>query len=135
MADSRPSVSDAERDVLEVLWSHGPGGVRDVHGWLAEAGQQWSRSTVVTLLQRLEKKGCVAADKSNFAFHYRAVVTRDDLADQRLRELAAELYEGQAAPLLLAFARRQRFTRRELEEFRRLIDELDKGNKRGGKKS
>jgi BlaI family transcriptional regulator, penicillinase repressor len=130
MTEPRPPVSDAERDVLDVLWEHGPAGVREVSGRLSKRGQSWSRSTVITLLQRLEKKRYVASDKSGFAFTFRAVVTRDELADQRLRELADELYDGQAAPLLLAFATRQRFTPAELVELRRLIDDLDAGRKR-----
>jgi predicted transcriptional regulator len=130
MADQRLPVSDAERAVLDVLWDYGSAGVRDVSERLASQGQSWSRSTVITLLQRLEKKGYVAADKGGFAFTFRAIVTRDELADQRLREVAEELYDGQATPLLLAFARRQRFTSAEIEELRRLVDELDDTRKK-----
>ena len=131
MSETRPPLSDAERDVLEALWEHGPGGVRDVHERLSRNGPRWSRSTVITLLQRLEKKGYVASDKSGFAFTFHAAVTRDDLGRQRLQELADELYEGQAAPLLLAFARRQRFAPGELDELRRLVDELAEKQQRG----
>lgn len=134
MTEPRPPISDAEREVLDVLWGHGPGGVRDVLDRLSTHGPRWSRSTVITLLQRLEKKGYVASDRGGFAFTFRAAVTRDELAQQRLQELADEIYGGHAAPLLLAFARRQRFAPGELEELRRLIDELDRGPKRGKKK-
>jgi len=130
----RPPISDAEREVLDVLWGHGPAGVRDVHDRLSAHGPRWSRSTVITLLQRLEKKGYVAADKSGFAFTFRAAVTRDDLAHQRLQELADDIYDGHAAPLLLAFARRQNFAPGELDELRRLIDELDARPNPGKKK-
>jgi len=131
MSEARPAVSDSEREVLEVLWEHGPAAVREVHERLARQGSQWSRSTVITLLQRLEKKGYVASDKSGFAFTFRPTVTREELGHQRLRELADELFEGKTAPLLLAFARRERFTRDEIKELRRLIDELARESKRG----
>jgi predicted transcriptional regulator len=97
MTDPRPPLSDAERDVLETLWDHGPGGVRDVAERLKGRGAQWSRSTVITLLQRLEKKGYVASDRGGFAFTFRAAVTRDDLGHQRLKELADDLFDGRAA--------------------------------------
>ena len=122
--DSRPEISDAERDVLQSLWEHGPGTVREVKERLRTGGPNWSRSTVITLLQRLEKKGFVASDRSDFAFVFRAVVSRDELTNQRMRQLADELYEGEAAPLLLAFARQQRFTPQELKELKELIDSL-----------
>ena len=52
----RAAMSDAEREVLKVLWDEGPLAVRDVLARLTERGQDWARSTVITLLQRLEKK-------------------------------------------------------------------------------
>ena len=80
MGDGGPPVmSDAECAVLKVLWEHGPLAVRDVVARLAESGQRWARSTVITLLQRLEKKGYVASDKSQFAFVFRPVLSREDV--------------------------------------------------------
>ena len=43
MTDEGPPVmSDAEREVLKVLWDHGPLAVRDVATRLAEGGQEWA---------------------------------------------------------------------------------------------
>ena len=116
----RPDMSEAERDVLKALWDHGPGTVRELHEHFTARG--WSRSTVITLLQRLERKGYVASDKSAYAFVFRALVTRGELAEQRVAELAEELYEGEPTALMLAFAERHRFTEDEIRRFRELID-------------
>ena len=120
----RPPVSDAEREVMFVLWEHGPQIVRGVQEGLAARGFDWQRSTVITLLQRLEKKGYVASDRTRHAYIFRASVSRDELVNQRLREVADDLCEGTAAPLLLAFARQQDLTPNELADLRRLVDEL-----------
>jgi BlaI family penicillinase repressor len=120
----KPPVSPAEREVLRVLWDHGPATVRQVQERLEGTGPDWQRSTVITLLQRLEKKEYVASDRSRHAFVFRAVVSRDELLHQRMVELADELCDGQPAPLLLAFAERQTFTPDELRELRQLIDDL-----------
>jgi BlaI family penicillinase repressor len=135
MADElRLPMSDAERQVLKVLWDHGPLLVRDVLEHLAAQGQEWSRSTVITLLQRLEKKGYVESDKSQFAFIFRAVVSREEVVHERMTDLAVELCDGEALPLVLAFAERHRFAPEELARFRKMIDGLKaKGGKRGGK--
>jgi BlaI family penicillinase repressor len=135
----RPAMSDAERAVLKTLWDHGPAPVRDVWRRLEEQGQGWTRSTVITLLQRLEKKGYVASDTSGHAFVFRAAVSREEVVQERVAELAAELTDGEALPLVLAFARQSKFTPSEIEEFRRTIDELEAnrrakaGDKRSGK--
>jgi predicted transcriptional regulator len=130
----RPEMSDAEREVLKVLWDHGPKTVRDVLNLLAEQGHEWTRSTVITLLQRLEKKGYVDSDKSQHAFIFRAIVSREVVMHSQMQELAGELCGGEALPLVLAFAQRHQFSTADLARFRKLIDELEvKRRKRGGR--
>lgn len=132
--EPRLPMSDAEREVLKVLWDHGPLPVRDVLQHLADQGKDWSRTTVITLLQRLEKKGYVKSDRSQFAFIFRAVVSREDVMHERLTNLAGELCDGEALPLVLAFAQRHRFSPDELARFRKMIEGLEsKRGKRGGK--
>lgn len=121
----RLPMSDAEREVLKVLWDHGPLAVRDVLARMSERGQEWSRTTVITLLQRLETKGYVESDKSQFAFVYRAVVSREDEMHARMTDLAGKLCDGEALPLVLAFAERHRFSPEELARFRKMIDQLE----------
>src|SRR5262249_5280954 len=99
-----------------------------------EQGLEWSRSTVITLLQRLEKKGYVGSDKSQFAFVFRALVTREEVVHARMIDLAGELCDGEALPLVLTFAERHRFSPEELARFRQMIDALEaKSRNRGAK--
>lgn len=128
----RPAMSDAEREVLKVLWDHGPKTVREVLDLLSDQGQEWTRSTVITLLQRLEKKGYVDSDKSQFAFVFQPVVSREEVMHARMVELAGELCEGDALPLVLAFAERHRFSADDLERFRKMIDDLEARRRKRG---
>ena len=134
MEPRRPAISEAEREVLKVLWNSGPGTVREVLKRLTDQGQQWSRSTVITLLQRMEKKGYVASDRSEFAFVFRPIVTREDMAEQKLNELAQQFYAGNAAPLVLAFAERQRFSDDEIQQLREMIEQMESKKRVPGKK-
>jgi BlaI family penicillinase repressor len=134
LESQRTAMSDAEREVLKVLWEDGPLAVRDVLARLVERGQEWTRSTVITLLQRLEKKGYVESDKSQHAFIFRAAVSREQEMHSRIQDLAGELCDGDAVPLVLAFAERHRFSAAELARFRAMIDALEaKSGKRGQK--
>jgi predicted transcriptional regulator len=129
-------LSDAERVVLKVLWEHGPLGVREVLARLSDLGQDWTRSTVVTLLRRLEAKGYIASDQSGYAFVYAARVSREDVMHARMRDIAGELADGQAVPLMLAFAERHRFSPDDLARLQQMIDDLRqrKSRGRGGKR-
>lgn len=135
MAESeRLPMSEAEQAVLKVLWDHGPLGVKDVLARITESGQEWSRSTVITLLQRLEKKGYVRCDKSQFAFVFEAAVTREDEMLARMNALAGMLCDGETLPLVLTFAQRHDFSADELARLRKMIGSLKPtGKKRGGK--
>lgn len=126
----QPALSDAEREVLTVLWDHGPLGVKDTLAHLTDRGQEWTRSTVVTLLRRLEAKRYIASDKSAHAFVYRPLVSREDVIHSRLTELAGELAGGDPMPLMLAFAERHRFSPEALARLQRMVDDLRKRSPR-----
>lgn len=130
----RPEMSDAEREVLKVLWDHGPQTVRQAVARLETEGQEWTRSTVITLLQRLEAKGYVSSDKSRFAYIFSAAVTREEVLHTRMKDLAGELCDGDPLPLVMAFTEQHQFSAEELERFRQMIDKLQpKRSKRGPK--
>lgn len=125
MTDKRQSMSPTEREVLKVLWEAGPGTVRAINAELRRRGRRWVYTTVQTLLHRLQSKGYVACDKSGFAHVFRAALSREALVRQGLAELADQLCDGTAVPLVRALVQDQRFTAEEIQEFRRLLSELE----------
>lgn len=124
------AVSDAELEVLKVLWENGPLGVREALEILTTLGQDWSRSTVVTLLRRLEIKRYVTSDKSGYAFVYRPLLSREEFMHARVTEVANELSNGEPLPLMLAFAEHHKFTATELKRLQQMIDDLKNRSRR-----
>jgi BlaI family transcriptional regulator, penicillinase repressor len=120
---NRPGLSDAERDVLKVLWDQGTGTVREINDVLKKQGRHWAYTTVATLLQRLAAKHYVASDPRAIPHVYRAVVTRDELLEIRLKDAADEFCDGRAAPLVLALMRGNKFSVAELARLRQLLDQ------------
>ena len=120
---SRPALSVAEREVLKVLWDHGRGTVREINEVLQRQGRRWAYTTVATLLQRLVVKKYVASDPSAVPHVFRAVVSRDELLERRLKDAAEELCDGRAAPLVLALVQGNRFSADEIARLRRFLDE------------
>jgi predicted transcriptional regulator len=121
----RPPVSDAELEVLKVLWAAGPATVRDVSAALARRRRRLAYNTVLTLLTRLRDKGYVAADRREPAHQFRAVITRDDLLGSSLKALADRVCDGTASPLMLALVRGRRLTAEDLAALRKLLDDLE----------
>jgi predicted transcriptional regulator len=121
----RAPVSDAELEVLKVLWSNRPATVRDVVAALKKQRRTLAYNTVLTLLTRLRDKGYVAADTTSTAHQFTAVVTREDLLGSSLSALADRICDGTASPLVHALVRGQHLSRQELSDLRKLLDDLD----------
>ena len=133
----RVPVSDAELEVLKVLWTAGPATVRDMAAALTRQRRHLAYNTVLTLLSRLREKGYVAAgvrqgsDQTHDtvagaknAHVFRAIVSRDELLGSTLTALADRLCDGTASPLVHALVRGRRFSADEIAHFRKLIDDL-----------
>ena len=121
----RSPVSDAELEVLKVLWAAGPATVRDVGASLRRRRRRLAYNTVLTLLSRLREKGYVVADRRDTAHLFRAKVTREDLLGSTLSALADRVCDGTASPLVHALVRGQRFSAEEIAHFRKLLDDLE----------
>lgn len=129
MADQRrPGLSEAELEVLKALWTGGPGTVRQVNERLDGRGRRWAYTTVHTLLQRLQTKGWVESDTSGSAHIFRAAASRDEWLRQQLETLADRACEGASLPLMLALVHRGRFTAREISDFRKLLEQYERGS-------
>ncbi len=125
MGAKQYEIGDAELEILKILWDSGAVTVRDVLGQLHEAGRRVAYTTVQTLLTRLEQKGYVRSDKSDFAFVYRAKLTRNRVTQSKLKALVRELYDGAAGPLVLQLVRNEQLTADEIGELQKLVDRLD----------
>jgi BlaI family transcriptional regulator, penicillinase repressor len=125
MGDSTPTISEAEMAVLKVLWKHGQGSVRQIRGWLRGRKRPWAYNTVLTLLSRLRDKGYASSEKQGQAHVFQATVTREELLRLRLTQLADQVCDGTASPLVHALVQGQQFSPEEIAYFRRMLDELE----------
>jgi BlaI family penicillinase repressor len=124
MGDPIPSISDAELAVLKVLWKHGEGSVRQIRSWLRGRKRPWAYNTVLTLLSRLREKGYATSERQGQAHVFRPAVSREALLRLRLKQLAEQVCDGTASPLVHALVQGQRFSEEEIAYFRRMLDEL-----------
>jgi BlaI family transcriptional regulator, penicillinase repressor len=120
-------VSDAELEVLKVLWERGPGVVREVAGELKGRHRRWAYTTILTLLSRLREKGYVTQSKKDgggAAHVFAAAVTREELLGRQLTELAERVCDGTASPLVQALVNCRRLKREDVAYMRKMLDGL-----------
>ena len=131
MGNEPQGISESEREVLKVLWDVESATVRDIREHLAARGREWAHTTVNTLLGRLEQKKCVTCDRSGFAHVFSAAVTREELMRRRLETLADDYCDGTRVPLMLALVDGQQFSDQEIEQFKDLLDQPERGREQG----
>jgi len=117
-------VTDAELDVLQVLWNRGSQTIREVAAILDAPHQDAYYATVKKLLERLEAKGFVRREPKGIAYLYEATVDRDELVGRRLRNVCDSLCNGSVTPLLTQLARHERLSRKQQAALMDLIGEL-----------
>lgn len=127
MKKSPISISDAESVVMDVLWC-GKAGMpaEDIVAVLLRE-QQWQEPTVKTLLNRLLKKGALAAEKDGRRFLYSPVLKRDEWVSTESTSLVERLFGGRVAPLVAHFGKHRKLTPSDIAELKTLIGELDDG--------
>lgn len=118
------NISDAESTVMEVLWQRSPLGADEVVAALAGA-QDWQEATIKTLLNRLLKKGAIAAEAEGRRYRYSPVLTREAWLTQTSRGLLDRLFGGRVAPLVAHFGEQKALTRKDIAELRALLEKLD----------
>ncbi|MFC0253460.1 BlaI/MecI/CopY family transcriptional regulator [Massilia consociata] len=119
------NISDAESHVMEVLWrAPGPIVAEQIVVALSES-QHWQSATVKTLLNRLLKKGAIAAVKDGRRFLYHPVLARDAWLARESESLVQRLFGGRVAPLVAHVAGRRKLAPADIQELRQLLDELD----------
>jgi BlaI family penicillinase repressor len=117
-------ISEAESVVMELLWRRSPLGADEVVSALG-AAQDWQEPTIKTLLNRLLKKGAIAATKDGRRFLYAPVLKRADWVQHESEGLLDRLFGGRVAPLVAHFSERRKLSRKDIAELKRLIAEID----------
>ena len=123
-----PRISEAEWDILSVLWRKSPLTAAEV--FAALPGRAWKLNTVRTFLTRLEKKGAVRTEEHpETARQYLPAVSRQACVRQESDSFLARVFEGGAAALLLHFARSKRLNPAELAELESILAQKRKEKK------
>ncbi len=113
-----------ELEILRILWELGPSPVRAVHEKLA-AAKGTNYSTTVKMLSVMLTKGLVKRKEDAKPHIWRAAITRERAAKKFLTELIAKVYDGSAMSLVLQALSSGKASKDEIDEARRLLDEME----------
>lgn len=119
-----PRPTEAELELLRVLWEQGPLTVREIHDALS-ADKGTGYTTTLKILQKMTDKGLVRRDESSRSHVYEPVAKAEPTQRLLVRELLQKAFGGSPGRLVMQALSEKKATRAELAEIRRLLDELE----------
>lgn len=119
-------VSNAELEVLKVLWEHGTLTSQQIIDDLTRT-TQWKPKTIQTLITRLVSKKAVKADKANAkAFLYSAAISREEYRKAANHSFLQTVYDGSLRMMLASLAGGDTLSEQDIRELRTLLESEEK---------
>ena len=113
-------ISDAEWQVMKIIWMQGEQTSSDLIRVLAERFD-WSKSTIQTLLARLVEKECLTRKKEGKFFVYSALLTLDQSRDLLVQDIKDKVCSRRIKNLLADLIVECAFTLADLEDLEEVI--------------
>ncbi len=116
--------TEAELEILNVLWAMGPSTVRDVHTLI---GKDTGYTTVLKQMQVMAEKGLLGRSEKFRSHVYEPRLAKEQTQQRLARNLLQRAFDGSAKNLVLGALSSQKVSATELQEIRELLDEYEKG--------
>ena len=118
----RLDITNAEFEVLSVIWKNGRQSVREIHDQLRDS-RGWALTTVRTMLDRMEKKGLVKKADYHGIFLFSARISRPAGLAKLVRFFGRQVFETDPENLVAMFASSKGLKKSELAELKALLEE------------
>lgn len=116
-------ISQAELDVMDIVWAHAPIAAIDVAAALSFE-KDWNIRTVKTLLARLVEKQALSTEKDGRRFLYRPLIDRETYVSGAATRLVDRLFGGRAAPLVAQLVESKALSAEDIAELEAIIKGL-----------
>lgn len=128
MNDSLPELGDLEREVMQLVWAHGPVTAEAVREKLSRPLKE---STVRTVLRRLEEKGYTTHTVDGRTYVYQAAEERGKVAAKAVQRIVDWFCNGSVEEVLVGMVDRAMLDQKQL---RTLADQVARAKVKGRKK-
>ena len=116
-----PQISDAEFEVMDVIWKYAPISTNEITDRLTRT-KDWSPKTIYTMLSRLEKKGVIVHEKESRVFVYTPCVRKEQYIGAESRTMANRFFDGAMNRMVVSFLDQKELSSEDLDELQRILD-------------
>jgi len=114
-------ISDAEMEIMKVLWANSPLTSPELVE-AASVNNRWETSTIVTLLNRLVKKGAVAQEGARRSYRYRPLIEPEEYVKSEFGALAGRVFGASKPGMLAFFLANEDLSADEIAQIRQILD-------------
>ncbi|MCT4660468.1 MAG: BlaI/MecI/CopY family transcriptional regulator [Tissierellales bacterium] len=118
-------ISDAEWEVLEVLWKHNNSTASDVFNYL-DSQRGWKKNTVKTLLSRLVEKEILTYKQEGRSYIYSVRYSKEECRQMKNKVFLDKFYKGGVKDLFASFLKTEEISKSDLEDLKKMLDNMDK---------
>ena len=119
-----PQISEAEYEVMKVVWKHAPIRTNEITQQLLKT-TSWSPKTIQTLIKRLVNKGALSYEKQSRMFVYTPIVKENEYIGQESNSFLKRFYVGNITAMLSAYLEDDKLSEAEIETLRGLLSKKD----------
>ncbi|MFT6871924.1 MAG: BlaI family penicillinase repressor [Roseivirga sp.] len=119
--------TEAELEILRILWSKGPSNVRLVNDLINES-KETGYTTTLKIMQIMAQKGLVLRDETSRTHIYLAAIERGQVQSVMLDRVLDVAFGGSSSQLVLSALGRGKTSQEELNQIKELIKKLEDGN-------
>jgi BlaI family penicillinase repressor len=124
MKKQERKLTDAELEIMHVIWELESATVRQVHEFLNQQ-RPLAYTTVMTMMNILEEKGHLTRRKEGRAYRYEPVRPKSQVISGMVDEFVRRVFEGSATPLVVSLVKDKKISKKDLDEIARMIRETE----------
>lgn len=120
-----PGPTERELLLLKLLWAHGPMTVREIHEAFPKKTKP-AYTSLQTNLQGMLEKGYIASDTKDRAHVYKAVLTREKIERETVKDVLERVFDGSALRLITTALSNSQASPEEIKTVQALIEKREK---------
>lgn len=125
MDEKRGFLTPGEWRVMECLWT-GPKTLMELVRALKDSAG-WAKSTVTTMVRRMEEKGLIGYEAAGRAKVFRPLLAREDAAAAETDSLLERAFHGSVGLLVSSLVERSSLSQADIEELYSILDRAEEG--------
>lgn len=116
-----PQISEAEYEVMKVIWQYAPISTNEVTDQLVDK-KQWNPKTVHTLLKRLVSKNAITYEKKGRLFVYTPLIEEKCYVQQQSQSFLKRFYNGSMERLLISYLDSQNLSDDDIHSLQMILE-------------